>query len=229
MEAKKIIRLSLLSTLLVVLNGCGDSPSNKQDNVNDREVQSSNNSQTDANAPIITLKGDNQVNIIQGSSFKELGATAVDSSGNALDVVIEGSVKPDKLGSYTLVYKATDSEGSESTLTRIVQVVETQDVKNYYLTPIAKKSMAISNIDLISGEVSLSASDVSANKGGLSLTRVYNSNDDKNKSVGTFVTNYESSVDKKLPETIKSNRYSTAELSCTEGWNDIDDKAYLGN
>jgi hypothetical protein len=53
METKKIIQLSLVTTLLV---SCGDS-SNKQDNVNDREVQESNNPQRDANAPIITLKG----------------------------------------------------------------------------------------------------------------------------------------------------------------------------
>jgi YD repeat-containing protein len=227
MKSKQIVRLSLLSTLLVVLNGCGDG-SNVEESKNDREVQLSNNSQTDANAPIITLKGDSQVNIIQGSSFEDVGATAVDREGKALDVMSVGSIDADKLGSYTIVYKATDSQSNESTLTRIVQVVETQDVKNYYLTPISKKSISISNIDLISGEVSLSASDVSSNKGGLSLTRIYNSNDDKNKSAGTFVNNYESRVDKKLPENIKSNHYATAELSCTEGWNDIDDKAYLG-
>jgi YD repeat-containing protein len=242
------IGLSLLSTLLIALNGCGDSSSNKKEEKpltqNEQEV---NNAGT-RKAPIITLKGDSQVNIIQGSSYSELGATAVDSDGKILKVQKSGSVNTDTTGSYTIVYSAKNEEGVESSIIRTVQVTldinvnvnvtnstheqsgnsEHTHAKNYYLTPIAKKSMAVGNIDLISGEVNFGERDISSTKGGVGLTRLYSSYDDKDKSVGTFKTSYESRMDAPLAESIKSEKYETIEASCTEGWKDIDGKAFLG-
>lgn len=101
MKTKNVIRLSLLSTLLMSLNGCGDNSVNKQEErplaQNEQEV----NNEGSKKAPVITLKGDSQVNIIQGSSYKELGATAVDSDGKPLEVSMSGSVDNTTPGSYT--------------------------------------------------------------------------------------------------------------------------------
>jgi len=241
MNTKQVIRLSLLSSLLMVLNGCGDGSSNKShETQNEQEV---NNAGTEK-APVITLKGNSQVNIIQGSSYSELGATAVDSEGKNLEVTQAGKVDATVVGSYTIVYSTEDSNGRMSSIVRTVQVIvidvnvnvnvnngdtntTTPTVrKNYYLVPIAKQSTRVSNVDLISGEVNLGVSDIHSNKGGLSLTRLYSSYDDQNKSVGTFKTNYESSLDAPLAENIKSKNYETIEASCTEGWFDIDEKAF---
>ena len=252
MKTKQVIRLSLLSSLLMVLNGCGDGSSNKQEEQtlaqNEQEVNNDNGTK---DAPIITLQGDSQVDIIQGSSYNELGATAVDSEGKNLEVSQVGKVDSSVPGSYTIVYSTQDSNGRTSSIVRTVQVTVELNVnvnvnvnvsnnngdtnitehthrKNYYLVPIAKQSTQVSNVDLISGELNLAQRDISSNKGGLSLTRLYSSYDDKNKSVGTFKTNFESSLDAPLAENIKSKNYETIEASCTEGWFDIDDKAYLG-
>ena len=114
MNSKQVIRLSLLSSLLIVLNGCGDGSSNKEEQslaqseqeVNNEEQPLTQNEQEvnreDAkNVPVITLNGDSQVTIIQGASYKELGATAVDSDGKPLEVSMSGSVDNTTPGSYT--------------------------------------------------------------------------------------------------------------------------------
>jgi len=224
METGKLIRLSLVSSLLVVLSGCGDNSSKVQE----PNITNENN-RADSKSAVIMLKGDSQVNIIQGSSFEELGATARTASGKPLDVRISGKVDTSTEGSYTLVYSATDSSGEVSTTTRVVQVLSAtdEDVRNYYLTPIEKKSIGIANVDLISGEVGLSQSDI-AGRGSLSLSRLYSSYDDQGKVAGSFKLNYGSSIDTPLAENIKSQKYATIESACIEGWRDIEGSAFLG-
>ena len=105
------------------MNGCGDSSSNKQEErpstQNEQEV---NNNDETKKAPVITLQGDSQVNIIQGSSYNELGATAVDSEGKTLEVSQSGEVDSNVPGSYTIVYSTKDSDGVTSSIVRTVQV-----------------------------------------------------------------------------------------------------------
>ena len=235
------------------MNGCDDGSSKESPKTQNQQEVGVNNAGTDKKAPVITLKGDSQVDIVQGSAYKELGATAVDAEGNPLKVQKSGDVNSNVAGSYTIVYSTTDANGNTSSLVRTVQVTINVNVnvnvnvnhdnnssnedtnttehthrKNYYLVPINKKSTEVKGVDLISGELSLNQRDISANKGGLSLTRLYSSYDDKEKSVGTFKINYGSRLDTPLAEKIKSKNYETIEASCTEGWYDIDDKAFLG-
>jgi len=80
MGTKRIIRLSLISSLLVIVNGCGDGSSNNQ------EAKNQDDREDDKKSLHITLKGDSQVDIIQGSSFRDLGATAVGYDGKALKI-----------------------------------------------------------------------------------------------------------------------------------------------
>ncbi len=82
MNRKQAIRLSLLGYLLIILNGCGDGSSKESPKTQNQQEVGVNNAGTDKKAPVITLKGDSQVDIIQDSAYKELGATAVDAEGN---------------------------------------------------------------------------------------------------------------------------------------------------
>lgn len=74
--------------------------------------------------PIITLKGYEKMSIIKGNQYKEQGAKAVDEKDGDLtsSIQIEGTVDTSKLGTYTINYKATDSNGNEATKTRTVVV-----------------------------------------------------------------------------------------------------------
>ena len=77
---------------------------------------------SDTIAPVITLLGDARVEIDEGSSFSDPGATANDNVDGTVSVSVSGVVGSDP-GSYTLVYSATDSAGNQSQVSREVVVV----------------------------------------------------------------------------------------------------------
>ena len=79
--------------------------------------------QTDTTPPVITLTGDNPLEVMSGTSYVELGATAIDDRDGNVTVHISGSVDTSTVGVYTLSYAAEDSAGNEATKTRIVNVV----------------------------------------------------------------------------------------------------------
>ena len=78
-------------------------------------------SDIDEIAPVITLNGDELVNVEQGSSYVEAGATA--DGGET--VTTSGTVDESTIGEYTITYSATDSAGNTGTATRTVNVVDT--------------------------------------------------------------------------------------------------------
>ncbi len=76
----------------------------------------------DTTAPVITLTGANPQTIELGDGYTELGATAEDGSA----VVIDTSDFTDAVGSYTIIYNATDASGNNAVeVTRTVDVVDT--------------------------------------------------------------------------------------------------------
>ena len=80
--------------------------------------------------PVITLKGDAEMTVLQGRTFTDPGATAVDVDGNDLtaSIVATGADKVDtsKAGRYTITYNVTDAAGSAAEpVTRIVTVAST--------------------------------------------------------------------------------------------------------
>lgn len=81
----------------------------------------------DTTAPQITLNGNNpdSVEVAQGGTYADAGATVTDNSGEAIAAVVSGSVNAAAVGTYTLTYTATDSSGNESNVTRTVEVVDT--------------------------------------------------------------------------------------------------------
>ena len=70
------------------------------------------------------MTGSNPMTVQCGSGYVEPGATATDACDGSLPVTITGSVLTSK-GTYTKTYKATDSAGNTSTVTRTVNVVDT--------------------------------------------------------------------------------------------------------
>ena len=78
--------------------------------------------------PEITIIGANPVTIQAKSTYTDQGATATDSVGNIVTVVSDTSnVNINLIGTYTVTYNATDSNGNAAIQrTRTVNVVDTQ-------------------------------------------------------------------------------------------------------
>ena len=69
----------------------------------------------------ITLNGANPFALECGTEFSDPGATAVNGTGNSVEVVVSGSLDIHTPGSYELTYTATEGQNSTST-TRTVNV-----------------------------------------------------------------------------------------------------------
>jgi len=80
----------------------------------------------DTQAPVITLNGNATVNVECGSTYTEAGATAVDTCDAFPTVNISGSVNTAVPGTYTLTYTATDASSNSASVTRTVNVADTQ-------------------------------------------------------------------------------------------------------
>ncbi|WP_299440755.1 DUF5011 domain-containing protein [uncultured Aquimarina sp.] len=78
------------------------------------------------NPPVITLLGDNPLEISYGSTFTDPGATAADDLDGDISgqITVTGTVDVNTLGSYTITYSVTDSSGNNTQATRTVNVVD---------------------------------------------------------------------------------------------------------
>ena len=74
----------------------------------------------------IKLKGSSHIYLLKGMSFTDDGVLAVTDSGKDVTdtVVKEGSVDVNKAGTYTIVYKVTDSSGKSASVKRVVDVMD---------------------------------------------------------------------------------------------------------
>ena len=81
----------------------------------------------DTTAPTITLVGGTPytVEVSQSGSFTEPGYNAVDNAASALTKSYLGSILLDEVGSYSRIYTVTDASGNSSSVTRVVNVVDT--------------------------------------------------------------------------------------------------------
>lgn len=132
-----------LTKFIIVLSiffmvGCGDSATKEKITVEEdsKSVSTVDNNTVlddleststleDTTAPIITLKGESNLTITQGSSYIEYGATASDERDGDItaDIVIGNLVDSYTLGSYTVTYDVNDSAGN-----RAEQVIRTVTV-----------------------------------------------------------------------------------------------------
>jgi len=80
----------------------------------------------DTDPPILTLKGDNPMNLFLGQTYIEPGATAYDSvDGDLTDKIeINGDVNSSVAGTYTITYTVSDTGGNTASTERTVAVEE---------------------------------------------------------------------------------------------------------
>ena len=82
----------------------------------------------DTTAPIITLNGDTITTVEVGNTYTDLGASAFDNLDGdiTMNITTVNSVDPNSLGTYTITYNVTDSEGNSAVeVSRTVNVVDT--------------------------------------------------------------------------------------------------------
>ena len=79
----------------------------------------------DTMPPLITLLGEDSVEITTEQTFNDPGATATDDTDGTIDVVVSGAVGSEP-GVYALTYSATDAAGNSSQVNRTVTVVAAQ-------------------------------------------------------------------------------------------------------
>ncbi len=109
----------------------------------------------DATAPEITLLGASPVEVHQGSTFTDPGATAIDGVDGDLSarIVVGGDlVDTDTPGDYTITYDVSDAaDNAAETVTRIVRVVIVRDLValNEVILPDVARSMADQNVSAI--------------------------------------------------------------------------------
>ena len=90
------------------------------------ETETCTNCLADTNAPVITLNGDNTINLHIGNTYTELGAKAVDDKDGDVStkIIVKGSVNTNVVGTYTITYTVSDTAGNISEVTRTVNVQE---------------------------------------------------------------------------------------------------------
>ena len=78
------------------------------------EVSRTVNVTADATPPVITLLGDNPVNIELGSTYTDAGATAADNIDGDItaNIVTVNPVNPDLVGTYSVTYNVSDAAGN---------------------------------------------------------------------------------------------------------------------
>jgi hypothetical protein len=79
----------------------------------------------DTTSPIITILGENPINVLVGGQYVDLGATALDDVDGSRIVTASSSVNVFTEGDYSILYTASDLSGNIAHATRTVQVVPT--------------------------------------------------------------------------------------------------------
>ena len=109
----------------------------------------------DTTAPEITLIGASLVEVNQGSTFTDPGATASDGVDGVLSarIAVGGDlVDTDTAGDYTITYDVSDAAGNAAdTVTRIVRVVIVRDLAklNAVILPEVARAMADQHVSAI--------------------------------------------------------------------------------
>jgi hypothetical protein len=118
-----LIILLMMGSMLVGCGGDGNGDSN------------------DTTAPVITLKGDNPMNIVVGHAFHDPGATAKDEVDGIVTVTASGTVDTTKIAPYTIIYTAKDQAGNKATKKRTVNVIVAPDTTKPTITLIGQALM----------------------------------------------------------------------------------------
>ena len=85
--------------------------------------------------PVITILGENPINIELGSGYVDAGAAAQDDVDGALAVVTDNTVNITEVGAYLVNYVATDSAENQATASRTVNVIAPERALNASCRP----------------------------------------------------------------------------------------------
>ncbi len=119
MRPPQTFRFFIFSVLIsFFLTACGGGGGSEVPASNDKAV-----TPVDVVLPVITLIGPQSVTVVQGEAYAELGATAVDQHGNALEITLSMELDLKTVGVYVITYSVTDSNNNEVTVTRTVSVI----------------------------------------------------------------------------------------------------------
>ncbi|WP_299440126.1 immunoglobulin-like domain-containing protein [uncultured Aquimarina sp.] len=103
----------------------------------------------DTTAPVISLTGANPQEIVEGTSYVELGATTDDGSAVVIDA---SAVNTNTVGSYSVTYNAMDASGNNAIeVTRTVNVVPLLSIDDNELALIKLYPNPVSDRFVISG------------------------------------------------------------------------------
>ncbi|MBE0674844.1 MAG: DUF5011 domain-containing protein [Bacteroidales bacterium] len=137
----------------------------------------------DTTAPVVTLTGDPVVDHLLNTAYVDDGATAVDDEDGALTVAVLNNVNPDKIGTYTVEFSATDNAGNTGTAERVVNVIVKQ-VSFVFTWAVADSVVGVGQgiYDYVS-VITASATDINkiliSNFGGFGTAVVVNATFDK--------------------------------------------------
>ena len=90
---------------------------------------------SDTMPPAVTLNGSAAMSLLQGGSFTDPGATALDACAGSLPVITDGTVNVNVSGTYSISYKATDPSGNSATNFRTVFVLATNGAPSIQIQP----------------------------------------------------------------------------------------------
>ncbi len=96
----------------------------------------------DTTKPVITLKGESTVSLVEGSVYNDAGATAVDDVDGDLtsSIVVSNFVDTRIVKDYLVTYKVKDKAGNEAIKTRVVNITKKPDEPDT-LPPLLVKSL----------------------------------------------------------------------------------------
>jgi len=121
-----LVSINIVGTYVITYN-VSDTSGNAASQVS-RLVTVEDTQSVDTTAPVVTLNGDSEVSVANGTVYTELGALAFDNNGTVdltSSIVIDDSqVDTSVSGTYTVTYTVTDASGNSSTpVTRTVIVL----------------------------------------------------------------------------------------------------------
>ncbi|BCE00967.1 BspA family leucine-rich repeat surface protein [Marinicellulosiphila megalodicopiae] len=87
----------------------------------------------DTTAPVLTLNGSEQVTIVMGSEYQDMGATAYDNYDQSVNIQTSINGDLQTKGSYIVTYQATDSSGNQSLIERNVTVLDSLPPEIYLI------------------------------------------------------------------------------------------------
>ena len=122
---RKIWIYTIVLTILLVVNGCGDANISISTNKGDGNSTVTTKPNIDNIAPTITLNGASTINLVLNATYNELGAVATDNIDVDIseNIVKVGTVDTSKAGTYTITYDVSDKVGNKATqITRTVIV-----------------------------------------------------------------------------------------------------------